>query len=87
MKKVRVEFTVERRQKLAISRASTLTQIWCAACDQVAVMVSGQEAATLVGKRSWEIYRQAEDGSLHSEKSSDGTLLICVNSLFASVEW
>lgn len=85
MKKIKVELTVERRQRLSIRRVNTLTQAWCDACGEKVVMVSGEEAARLIGKRSREIYRQSEQGSLHSGEKPDGTLLICVKSLLASV--
>ena len=85
MKKIKVELTVERSQKLVIRRGTTLKQAWCEACGEKVVMVSGEEAAKLIGKKSREIYRQVEQGSLHSGEEPDGTLLICVKSLLASV--
>ncbi len=85
MKKIKVELTVERRQRLAIRRANSLIQAWCDACGEKVVMVSGEEAAKLIGKKSREIYRQVEQGLLHSGEKPDGTLLICVKSLLASV--
>jgi len=49
-------------------------------------MVSVKEAAKLSGKSSREIYRQTEQGSLHSGEKPDGTLLVCVNSLLELVQ-
>lgn len=86
MKKIKVELTVERRQTLAIRRGNLLTQAWCDACGEMVAMVSGEEAAKLIGKRSREIYRQADQGSLHSGEMPDGTLLVCVESLLASLK-
>jgi hypothetical protein len=86
MKKIKVELTVERRQRLAIRHANTLlTQTWCDSCGDKVAMVSGEEAAKLVSRRSREIYSQAEQGLLHSDEKPDGTLLICVKSLLAWV--
>ena len=81
MKKLKVELTVELRQRLTIRRNNTLIRAWCAACNEEVEMCSGEEAAMLIGKRSREIYRQAEQGSLHSGERPDGTLLVCVKSL------
>jgi hypothetical protein len=85
MKKIKVELMVERRQRLTIRRASAPSQVWCDACGEKVGMVTGEEAAKLIGERSREIYRQAEQGLLHSGEKSDGTLLICVMSLLAAV--
>ena len=81
MKTTKIELTVERRQRLAIRRASAPSQAWCDACGENVVMVTGEEAAKLIGERSREIYRRAEQGLLHSGEKPDGTLLICVKSL------
>lgn len=85
MRTIKIELTVERLQRLAIRRTNNLTQTWCGACGAMVTMVSGEEAARLIGKRSREIYGQAEQGLLHTGEKPDGTLLICVRSLFASV--
>jgi len=85
MKRIKVELTVERRQRLSIRRGNTLTQAWCEACSEKVVVVSVKEAAKLSGKSSREIYRQTEQGSLHSGEKPDGTLLVCVNSLLELV--
>jgi hypothetical protein len=85
MKKIKIELTVERFQRRAISGTIPLMQIWCDACGEKVAMVSGEEAAKLVGKPSREVYRQAEQGLLHSAEKPEGTLLICVKSLFTSV--
>lgn len=86
MKRRKIELTVERHQRLSIRRAKTLAQVWCAACSEQVVMVSGEEAARLTGKGSREIYRQVEQDLLHSSEQPDGTLFICLKSLFASVK-
>jgi len=84
MKKIKVELTVERRQRLTIRR-NTPIRAWCADCDQEVMMFTGEEAARLVGRASRAIYRQVEQGLLHFSERPDGTLLVCVKSLLISV--
>lgn len=85
MKTTKIELTIERYQRLTIRRSNTPIRAWCAACDEEVVMFSGEEAAKLTGQVSREVYRQVEQGLLHSGEQPDGTLLICVKSLLASV--
>ena len=85
MKNLKVELSVERYQRLAIRRTPALKEGWCEACGEQVVMVSGEEAAKLIGKPSREVYRQAEQGQWHSGDNPDGTLLICAKSLL--LEW
>jgi hypothetical protein len=85
MKTTRIELTLERYQRLTIRRTNSPTHVWCAACGEQMVMVSGEEAAKLTGQSSRELYRQVEQGLYHSGERADGILLICVESLLASV--
>jgi hypothetical protein len=85
MKTTTIELTVERHQRLTIRRNNTPTQAWCAACDAEVLMFNGEDAARLSGQTSRAIYRQVEQGLLHFSERPDGTLLVCVQSLIASV--
>jgi hypothetical protein len=86
MKTRKIELTIERHQRLTIRQTPNYTQAWCAACGEQVVMASGEEAARLTGQRSRAIYRQVEQDSLHSSEQPDGTLFICLKSLFASIK-
>jgi hypothetical protein len=84
--KTKIELTIERRQRLTIHRNNTPIQAWCAACEEEVMMFTGEEAARLVGQASRAIYRQVEQGLLHCGEQPAGTLLICLKSLFASID-
>jgi hypothetical protein len=83
MKNLKVELSVERYQRLSIRRGTTHAQGWCEACGEQVVMLSGEEAAKLIGKPSREVYHQVEQGLWHCGDNPDGTLIICVKSLLA----
>ena len=83
MKNLRVELSVERYRRLSIRRGSSRTLGWCEACGERVVMLSGEEAAKLIGRPSREVYRRVEEGLWHCGDNPEGTLFICARSLLA----
>ena len=81
MKQKHTEITVETQRMLVVSRPRRVIAR-CAMCGGPAEMVTVDEAAILARVNSRTIFRRVEDERLHSTETSEGLLLICLNSLF-----
>ena len=81
MKRKKTEVTVERDQILVIKRLDNREPRSCSECGELARMVSVDEAASIAGSTARAIYRQVETGQIHFSETTDGLLLICLNSL------
>jgi hypothetical protein len=67
-----------------------VARLWCAACAQLAWMVTPEEAAEIVDKHSFANCRSVESrsealGNAHRLKTSEGATLICYDSLFPAI--
>lgn len=82
-RKRRIEITVENR--LLIIRRFPLPTVWCAECPAPTLMITPEEAATLVGVSTRMIYAQVETGQFHFVETTAGKLMVCPNSLLTSV--
>jgi len=49
-------------------------------------MITPNEAAKLAGISSRSVYRLVEAESIHFTETRDGSLLICLNSLYRSIQ-
>ena len=77
----KTEIIVERDQVLVIRKLDHRARRWCAECGEQVLMVSVDDAASIAGLTSRAVYRQVETGQVHFSETTDGSLLICLNSL------
>jgi hypothetical protein len=77
----RVEITIQRRE-LAVTRGQQppLTER-CPVCDRQVNMMPVEIAAKAVGVSPRTLYRWIEQGKVHFRELSDGTVLVCENSV------
>ncbi|MCA1849650.1 MAG: hypothetical protein LC672_01015 [Acidobacteria bacterium] len=82
--KRRTEISIETDRLLVISRRrrrrAAVAQ--CTVCGPGAGMITVDEAATLARASAWMIYRLAGAGQLHFTETPEGSILICLRSLF-----
>jgi hypothetical protein len=80
--KRRTEITI-KTDRLIILRRSRNTEraAWCDACAAPTRLLNVDEAATIARSTSCAIYRRVEAAQLHFTETSEGRLLICLNSL------
>jgi hypothetical protein len=83
-KRKRTEIVVEREQVFVIRKLDDSAPQCCPQCGDQVQMVSVDEAASIRGVSSREIYQQVESAQVHFSEKPDGRLLICLASLFKS---
>ena len=82
----RKETRIETHQILIIRKPENLVRAWCAGClTQQSIMVTPDEAAPIAGVNPRTIYRWVEDGTVHFTETREGSLLVCLDSLFVSM--
>lgn len=79
MKKHRTEIVIEKKQRLFI-RSRKTARGWCADCAGTVNWMKPEEAATLTGISSREIYRLVETGQIHFQEIV-GCPQVCGHSL------
>ena len=77
--KTRTEITVETDRWVVVKRCRRTA--WCRSCSRNVEMLSIDDAAILARVNSRTIFHWAESGVVHSTETSDGLLIICLNSL------
>ena len=55
-------------------------KVWCYECDEEVSMVTVEQATAMTGM-SGEIHRLIEAGQIHFAETTEGSVLICLNSL------
>jgi len=80
-KKKRTHITVKSDQVLVIRRPGRNLTAWCTECGSLVNMIAPEEAMAVAGVSSREIYRWVEAGRIHFLETSEGFLLICLDSL------
>jgi len=83
-KRKRTEVVVEREQILVIRKLDNSASQCCPQCGDEVQMVSVDEAASIRGVSSREMYQQVESAQVHFSEKPDGRLLICRASLLKS---
>jgi hypothetical protein len=84
-KKKRSVTTIEAHQFFVIRRPENIDLSWCVECPAgQSIMITPDEAATLAGLSSREIYKHIEAGTIHYRESLGGMVLVCLNSLSAT---
>ena len=76
----RMKITVENERLLVVSQRQG-SENWCEDCGARVRMLRPGEAAALTDVSDRTIFRQIESRRLHFTETSDGAVLICLNSL------
>ena len=77
----KTEIIVERDQVLVITRLDHRAPQACAECGEQSQMVSVDDAASIAGLSARAVYRMVETGQVHFSETTEGSLLVCLNSL------
>ena len=85
-KKGRTTVTVESSEVLVIRKPGGSVFAWCPGCVAETVMIWPEAAAVLTGLSTRTIYRLVEADRIHFAETTEGLLLVCLNSLLASRE-
>ena len=75
----KTEVTVQTEKFLAIRKSKKTFFAICAECGST--LMPPEEVALVLGKRTREIYRDIENGTLYFTEFEGGELLVCCNSL------
>ena len=76
----RMRITVENERLLVVSHQKVI-ESWCEECSARVRMLRPGEAAAVADVSDRTIFRHIESRRLHFTESSDGAVLICLNSL------
>jgi hypothetical protein len=76
----RMKITVEKERLLVVSQRQG-TESWCEECSARVRMLRPGEAAAVANVSDRTIFRQIESRRLHFNETSDGAVLVCLNSL------
>jgi hypothetical protein len=77
----RAEIIVEFNQVVVIKKPEGLVVMWCPVCEERANMITTEAAAVLSNVDTRAIYRRIEAGAIHFNETSEGLVLVCLNSL------
>ena len=77
----RTQISFETYEVLLVKAGGGKGQIRCRTCNATVQGLKPEDAAAVIGSSVRAIYRWIESGTVHFTESSDGLLLICVNSL------
>lgn len=80
-RKRRTEITVETERIVLVRRRETSVLAHCARCGKTVNLISPEDVAILSGTTLRTVYRKLRVGEIHSKEMSDGSLLICEESL------
>lgn len=80
----RLIISVESSEVLVIRNPSGSVLAWCPGCAAEAAMIRPDAAAVLTGLSTRTIYRRVEADCVHFAETTEGLLLVCLNSLLAS---
>ena len=82
----RTEISIETHRQLVIRRRKDSALAWCPECAAQVKMVTPEEAAIVACVSSRTIYRWVEIHKLHFSETSEGLLLICIDSVLPCSE-
>ena len=83
-RRVAISITVET-SRLVVRRSMNQRHVWCARCSAHVQSVTLEDAAALIGVSTSTIYTQTEASEYHFVEEA-GSGLICLNSLFVSID-
>lgn len=82
MKRTRTEITIEFDEVIqSTDHSNGLSGELCLACGGESFLITPQQAAVIAGVTVREINRRVESEMVHYAETTDGFLLVCVNSL------
>ena len=73
--------TVQRERLLVITPGRGRIEGWCERCRSEVLLMRVEEAAVTADITQRALFRLIEAGKLHFAETSDGAVLICLNSL------
>jgi len=80
----RVAISIET-SRLVVRRSMSQMNVWCASCSAYVQAVTLDDAAALIGVSTSTIDTKTEAGGYHMVEQA-GSGLICLNSLFVSID-
>ena len=80
-----IRITVATEETWVLGQPSLFVEDWCETCSAAVRLLAPERAATCAGLSARDIYRAVENQMLHFNETSDGKLLICLNSLSSLV--
>lgn len=81
-----IELTFERNE-LFVRKSRSSEAAWCVECGGAAPVVTLPDAILASRTSAQEMQRRVEAGQVHALEKDDGSLLICLASLFGSQDW
>lgn len=75
---------VEQHQLLIIRQPAIESSLRCSICLTNGLMVSAEDAATILSMPRREVYRAVETGSVHFIETLEGILFVCIESLLSA---
>jgi hypothetical protein len=79
--KRKTKLIIETKRLTIIRQIGNITRSWCPSCDRQVQKVTPDQAAMMFRMSTRKIHRMVEEGQVHFIETSDGLLLICVDSL------
>jgi len=84
MRRREKEITIEIDQVLSVKRRRPSETDWCSGCGAPVLMLTPDEATTICGKSTREIFRRLDSGAIHFAESRNGLVRFCLPSLVAA---
>ena len=81
VKKTKTEITIRTDEVVILRSNRRETPISCRQCQGKTLMIKPEEAMALAHTTAREIYRWVETGQIHYTEASDGSLLLCPDSI------
>jgi len=81
--KRKTKITFETERLFVISKPTSRAPAWCDACGEHVRAVTAEDAALLANKSLAAISRAVESEKLHSTRTEEAPLLICLNSILS----
>lgn len=77
----RVEINIETDQVFVLKDSRVANIAWCKGCNKAVVMLTPEQVAIIKNVSSQAVYRWVDAGEIHYAVTSEGLLLVCLNSL------
>ena len=82
VRKRRTEIAIEIDEVVSVKTFSNLSgRAWCVGCANEVLMVTPAQAAGIARISVRDINRRVEAGEVHFLETTEGSLLVCMNSL------
>ena len=82
--KRRIEVILETDRFLYFRGGASRPAVWCERCESDLRMVPPEAAALVCRQNTRAIYRGVEAGRVHFTETSEGSLLVCLDSVRAA---